>query len=52
MIIQKGIKRVVATPNNTGRWEENFKTARENFKEVGMRFDIIENPPVWCFGNV
>lgn len=52
MIIQKGIKRVVTTPNNTGRWEENFETARENFKEVGMKFDIIENPPVWCFGNV
>lgn len=36
LIIQSGIKRVVAPFNTNNRWEEDFKISRELFEEAGI----------------
>lgn len=36
LIIQSGIRRVVAPLNTNGRWEEEFKVSRQLFKEAGV----------------
>jgi dCMP deaminase len=42
LIIQSGIKRVVAPKNNNSRWEEDFKISRELFKEAGIEVTYYE----------
>lgn len=39
LIIQSGIKRVVAPKNKNTRWEEDFKIARELFSEANIIVD-------------
>lgn len=36
LIIQSGIKRVVAPINSNSRWEEEFRMSRELFQEAGI----------------
>lgn len=47
MIIQKGIKRVVANPtppDKAARWADDMNIARTMFEEAGVQLDIIELP--------
>jgi dCMP deaminase len=39
LIIQSGIKRVVAPKNTNARWEEDFKISRELFSEAKILVD-------------
>jgi dCMP deaminase len=42
LIIQSGIKRVVAPSNKNTRWEEEFKISRQLFKEAKIVLDYID----------
>jgi dCMP deaminase len=42
LIIQSGIKRIVAPKNNNTRWEEDFKISRQLFKEAGIEVIYYE----------
>lgn len=42
LIIQSGIKRVVAPINTNHRWEEEFKISRQLFKEAGISLDYYD----------
>lgn len=41
MIIQSGIKRVVAPYNDNPRWQEDFAIATTMFKEAGVTLDLL-----------
>lgn len=43
MVIQSGIKRVVAPYNNNERWVEEFKLATEIFREAGVDIKLFAN---------
>ena len=41
LIIQSGIKRVVAPKNTNDRWEDEFKITRQLFKEAKIKLDYV-----------
>lgn len=41
LIIQSGIRRVVAPVNKNDRWEDEFKISRQLFSEAGITLDYI-----------
>jgi len=43
LIIQSGIKRVVAPKNTNQRWEEDFKITRELFKEANITLNYYDS---------
>lgn len=43
MVIQSGIKRVVAPYNNNERWVEEFQLATEIFREAGVDIKLFAN---------
>jgi dCMP deaminase len=43
MIIQAGIKRVVAPINDNPRWQDDFNLAKEMFYEAGVEVDLVDN---------
>jgi dCMP deaminase len=43
MIIQSGIKKVVAPHNENPRWQEDFKLTQQLFKEAGVELLILDN---------
>lgn len=42
LIIQAGIKRVVAPSNNNPRWIDAFALSKQMFDEAGIRLDLYE----------
>ena len=52
LIIQAGIRRVVSVENKEERWLNSFRLSHDMLTEARIELEIIENPPVWCFGNV
>lgn len=42
VLIQAGIKRVVAPVNDNPRWQEDFDIAKTMFKEAGVQLDLLE----------
>jgi len=42
IIIQSGIKRIVAPINKTDRWENDFKLSRQLFNEANIEIDYYE----------
>lgn len=52
LIIQSGIRRVVSVSNKDFKWKDNFNISRDILREAGVKLEIAENPPAWCFGNI
>jgi dCMP deaminase len=46
MIIQAGIKRVVAPFSDNPRWQESFKLSKKMFREAKVKLDIVYDYPV------
>lgn len=44
MIIQSGIKKVVAPHNDNPRWIADFEMSKELFKEAGVELVLIDEP--------
>jgi dCMP deaminase len=45
MMIQAGIKTVVAPPNDNPRWQADFELAKEMFKEAGVAVRLVGGQP-------
>lgn len=44
MIIQSGIKKVVAPYNENPRWVDDFELSKQLFKEAGVELFLIDEP--------